>query len=358
MENGHTHEDRTGVGRRSVFGRMLRFDLNDGFPMVTTRQVPFKNPVRETLWFIEGNTSAKELAERGCSIWDKWAVKESDIEAFLVKYPHLYKNSTDREVLKQSLITKHLGSIGPMYGFTWRKAPNDASLLTRPIIKEEDIATDKLKKLESDYSVNAFTATSLQGMEGILDFETFATVQLSGEVDQLQELINNLKVRPYSSRHVISAWIPQFIPYEGISAEENVLLGKGALAPCHVLQQYFVSPPNKEGGKLRLSLKMDQRSADVPVGSATNIPQYALLLTMIAQCVNMEPYELIYSLGDAHIYTNQFDGVREQLTRTPRPLPRLIVNKDITNIYDFKSEHFRLEGYDPVQPPIVYPVAK
>lgn len=185
LENGYSHPDRTGAGRRSVIGSTLRFSMKDGFPLITTRRIFTKAMIHELLWFISGSMQSKELSDLGVHIWDKWAISDKDRDAF----------DSEEEYLECE------GSIGRIYGPSWRNAP--------------------------------------------------------GGIDQLANLITSLKVNPFSSRHVISAWIPQWIPNEELSFVDNIKLGKGALAPCHVLQQYFVKE-NEEGQKL-LSLLMYQR---------------------------------------------------------------------------------------------------
>ena len=360
LNNGYSHPDRTKTGRRSVFGRMMRFDLTKGFPLVTTRSIPFKNPVKETLWFIQGNTDANYLADRGCNIWNAWSVQEKDIDEFLDKNPKLYVNESDRRVLKKSMLNSYLGSIGPMYGAMWRQAPDKTltkgDIAGRPLIHIGDIASDKFKLLAKAFENDGMTASKIFS-DDIPEFDQFCNTKLAGTIDQLQELMVNLKNRPHSSRHVITAWIPQFIPYEELSPQQNVIIGKGALAPCHVLQQYYVSEPITEGGRKRLSLMLTIRSNDIAIGAPSNIAQYALLLSMIAQCVGMEAYELVYSIGDAHLYENHLIGAREQIKRTPLELPTLRLDPSIKCIYDFKEHHIELKNYQMVDPPIKYPIS-
>jgi thymidylate synthase len=280
-KSGFIHSDRTGAGRCSLFGETLRFSMRDGFPLITTRKIFTKALVHELLWFISGSMDNTELNDCGVHIWDKWAIGEVDADSF----------DSEEEYLKNK------GSIGRIYGPSWRNAP--------------------------------------------------------GRIDQLGNLIYNLKTNPYSSRHVISAWIPQWIPHESLSFVDNIKLGKGALAPCHVLQQYFVK--KDPDGTLKLSLLMYQRSADVPVGLPYNIAQYSLLLHMVAQVVGMVADEFIWSGGDTHIYLNQLGKVDEQTSRTPYAFPKLILNKDIKSIFNFKYDDIEIKDYVS-HPAISYPV--
>ena len=253
MTEGHEHEDRTGVGRRSIFGTIDRYSLADGtIPLVTTRKIFTRGLIEELLWFISGSFKASELEAKNVNIWKPWTVTEQAIEIFAEKH------SEGNEELKKNLIflwkQQHLGSIGPMYGAMWRNAPREAIHKFWPVKDLEDLPSDKLEKYREEYNVYKETAIDPQ-----YDFETFASVRYYETVDQLNELVVNLKKRPYSSRHVISAWIPSLIPFEELSPEENVLLGRGTLAPCHAFFQCFVMPPKEEGGKKRLSLEMTIR---------------------------------------------------------------------------------------------------
>lgn len=295
LTDGTTHPDRTGTGRRTVFGPQLRFDLNDGFPLVTTRDVPTKPFIAELLWHISGSDDVRDLHKHGVHIWDHWAVTQDNIDTLVCG------DKTNAE--------NQIYCVGPIYGPNWRGTQNKDN--PDPFLKPSD---------------------------------------------QLTDLLVGLKTNPWSSRHVISAWIPQYIPNEGYSPQLNVLLGKGALAPCPVMQHYMVSPPRIEGGRLRLSMKLTQRSADFAIGSCSNIAQYALLLAMIAQVVDMEPYEFIYSLGDAHLYTNHLEQARIQIQRTPQRLPTLRLNPAVTSLYDFCLEDITIDDYCPL-PAIKYPIS-
>ena len=251
-QNGQKKEDRTGTGTMSVFGYQMRFNLNDGFPLLTTKKVHLKSVIYELLWFLSGNTNIKFLKDNGVSIWDEWADEN--------------------------------GNLGPVYGHQWRSWPTS---------------------------------------EG-------------REIDQISNLINQIKKTPDSRRLIVSAW--------------NVgEINKMKLPPCHCFFQFYVA----DG---RLSCQLYQRSADIFLGVPFNIASYALLTQMIAHVCGLECGEFIHTLGDAHIYTNHIDQVNEQLRRKPKKLPQIKINPSVKNIFDFKYEDFSLEGYDPY-PLIKAPVA-
>lgn len=248
LENGTMKTDRTGTGTKSVFGRQMRFDLNEGFPLLTTKKVHLKSIIHELLWFIAGDTNIKYLKDNGVRIWDEWADENGDL--------------------------------GPVYGHQWRSWP----------------APD------------------------------------GRTIDQLSNVIEQIKTHPDSRRLLVSAW--------------NVAeVDKMALPPCHTMFQFYVAD-----GKL--SCQLYQRSADMFLGVPFNIASYSLLTMMIAQECSLGLGEFVHTTGDTHIYVNHFEQVNEQLSRTPRELPRMILNPDVKSVFDFRYEDFTLEGYDP------YPVIK
>lgn len=249
---GVLKSDRTGTGTKSVFGYQMRFNLSEGFPLLTTKKVHLKSIIHELLWFIAGDTNIKYLKDNGVSIWDEWADENGDL--------------------------------GPVYGHQWRSWP----------------APD------------------------------------GRSIDQLADVVSQIRKNPDSRRLIVSAWNP---------AEVD----KMALPPCHSLFQFYVA-----NGKL--SLQLYQRSADTFLGVPFNIASYALLTMMVAQCCGLEPGDFVHTLGDAHIYTNHFEQVALQLPRQPRPLPKMIINPDKKDIFNFKYEDFELTGYDP-WPSIKAPVA-
>ena len=243
IEHGTDKSDRTGTGTRSVFGHQMRFDLADGFPLVTTKKVHLKSIIHELLWFLNGDTNVKYLQDNGVRIWNEWADPD--------------------------------GNLGHIYGYQWRSWP--------------------------DYN--------------------------GGHIDQIKQAVEDIKHNPDSRRIIVSAWNVADIPNMN-------------LPPCHAFFQFYVA----DG---RLSLQLYQRSADCFLGVPFNIASYALLLQMMAQVCGLEPGEFIHTTGDTHIYKNHFDQVGLQLTREPRPLPRMIINPDVKDIFDFKYDDFKLEGYDP-----------
>lgn len=243
IDDGLNRSDRTGIGTRGLFGYQMRFDLWEGFPLLTTKKVHLKSIVHELLWFLSGDTNIGYLRRNGITIWDEWADEN--------------------------------GELGPVYGRQWRSWPDGRG----------------------------------------------------GTIDQIANVIKQLRQNPNSRRMIVSAWNP---------AEVEAM----ALPPCHCLFQFYVSNG-------RLSCQLYQRSADIFLGVPFNIASYALLTMMVAQVTELELGELVHTLGDAHIYRNHFDQVREQMSRKPRALPIMQLNKEVTDIFEFAYEDFRLIGYDP-----------
>lgn len=348
QSEGYNHSDRTGTGRRSLIGEQLRFKMSDGFPIVTTRKINPELFMKEMLWFISGSSSEAELNAFGVSFWDRWAVRTKHVTDFVKKFN--LANRGDRDDVYETL--KHFkDSIGNIYGPNWRNAPVGVMNTLWPDVNIKDIPKDKLAIYKTQYQ-------GYLAADGDTDLteEQFCQLSYRTTIDQLNELIINLRDRPYSSRLVVSAWVPEFIPFESVSPQENVLLGKGALAPCHLLYQCFVKPPQEEGDKPELSLLLYLRSADLPVGTPFNVAQYALLLHMLAATSNMEAGELIVNFGDVHIYKDQRDLIQEQLDREPLPLPKLILNVEGKSLFDITLNDISLEGYES-HDPITYPVS-
>ena len=268
-QTGEVRKDRTGVGTLGIFGAQLRFDLAQGFPLVTTKKVHTKSIIQELLWFLAGRTDNAWLTERGVTIWNEWATAEQCAK-----------------------FGRGEGELGPVYGHQWRN----------------------------------FGAT--KNADGTYN---------SDGVDQIKLLIEQLKENPASRRHLITGWNP-------LEAD------KVALPPCHTLYQFHVSTDN------RLSCQLYQRSADLFLGVPFNIASYSLLTHMIAQVTGLKPGHFVHTFGDAHIYSNHLEQVDLQCSREPRPLPRLILNPEIKDLFDFKYEDITIEGYDP-HPGIKAPVA-
>ena len=252
LDNGRRKSDRTGTGTLSVFGYQLRHDLNEGFPLLTTKKVHLKSIIHELLWFLRGETNVAYLQNNGVTIWDEWADEH--------------------------------GELGPVYGYQWRSWPTPGG----------------------------------------------------GHIDQIGQVIGELKTNPDSRRMLVSAWNVADLP-------------KMALMPCHALFQFYVA----EG---KLSCQLYQRSADVFLGVPFNIASYALLTLMVAQVCGLKPGEFVHTFGDTHLYLNHLEQARTQLARTPNALARMKLNPAVKNLFDFRYEDFTLEGYDP-HPAIKAPIA-
>ncbi len=252
LQNGTHKEDRTGTGTISVFGYQMRYDLEEGFPLVTTKKVHLRSIIHELIWFLSGNTNIQYLKDNGVSIWDEWADEN--------------------------------GNLGPVYGYQWRSWPTPDGK----------------------------------------------------HIDQISQVVHQLKNNPDSRRIIVSAW--------NVAQIETM-----ALPPCHSFFQFYVAD-----GKL--SCQLYQRSADIFLGVPFNIASYALLTLMLAQVCNLKPGEFIHTLGDAHIYTNHLDQAKLQLSREPKALPKMSLNPAIKNIFDFSFDDFTLSNYDP-HPAIKAPVA-
>jgi thymidylate synthase len=253
-DTGAFKGDRTGTGTHSVFGYQMRFDLAEGFPLVTTKRIHFKSVAYELLWFLRGETNTAYLKQNGVRIWDEWADEHGDL--------------------------------GPVYGYQWRSWP----------------APD------------------------------------GRHIDQIRQVIEQIRNTPDSRRIIVSAWNPADLPDERISPQANVAQGRMALAPCHAFFQFYVS----DG---RLSCQLYQRSADIFLGVPFNIASYALLTLMLAQVCGLQPGEFIHTLGDAHIYTNHREQIELQLTREPHPLPQMRLNPAVTDLLAFGFEDFELVDY-------------
>ncbi len=264
-DHGVRKADRTGTGTVSVFGHQMRFDLAQGFPLVTTKKCHLRSIIHELLWFLKGDTNVQYLRDNKVSIWDEWATED--------------------------------GSLGPVYGHQWRSWP----------------APD------------------------------------GAQIDQITEVIQQIKTKPDSRRLIVSAWNPADLPDESQSPQANVAGGRMALAPCHALFQFYVAD-----GKL--SCQLYQRSADIFLGVPFNIASYALLTMMIAQVTELKPGEFVHTLGDAHLYLNHLEQVETQLARQPRTLPTMQLNPQITDLFAFSYDDFTLTGYDP-HPHISAPIA-
>lgn len=309
LDHGVKKEDRTGTGTISVFGYQMRFDLSKGFPLFTTKRTPFRLIASELLWFIKGDTNIRYLLKHNNHIWDEWAFKrwvESDeytgpdmtdfgnrclVDAdFNQVYQAEMKAFCDRVLEDDKFAAKH-GDLGNVYGKQWR------------------------------------SWTSSTGES----------------IDQLQDVIHQIKTNPDSRRLIVSAWNPEDVINAGAKGS------KAALPPCHVMFQFYVA-----NGKL--SCHLLQRSADSFLGANFNIPSYSLLTHLIAHECGLEVGEFVYSISDAHIYSNHVDQVKEQLSRDLRPLPTLVINSNQKSLFDIELEDLVIEGYNP-HPSIKAPIA-
>jgi thymidylate synthase len=271
LAEGVHKEDRTGTGTLSVFGHQMRFDLQAGFPMMTTKKLHLKSILHELIWFIRGETNIRYLCQNGVRIWDDWPYAKykssgdfqgEDIRAFAER------------IAEDSAFAEKWGELGPVYGHQWRSWPGP-----------------------------------------------------NGAVDQLKQVLEDLRRNPDSRRHIVSAWNPGYID-------------QMALPPCHAFFQFYVA----EG---KLSCQLYQRSADIFLGVPFNIASYALLVHFMARDLGLGVGDFVHTLGDAHIYSNHIDQVKLQISREPRTLPTLWLNPDVSSLFDFAFDDVRLEGYDP-----------
>ena len=288
-DNGVTKGDRTGTGTRSIFGYQMRFDLSDGFPLVTSKKVHLKSILHELLWFIRGDTNIRYLVENGVGIWNDWPyqswLRQTGQEDHLPMYSAEWKAGMKEfieRIKTDAAFAKQYGDLGPVYGHQWRN------------------------------------------FEG---------------VDQLAQLVDDIKANPDSRRLLVSAWNPKDIP----------VMVKSGLPPCHSLFQFYVT----EG---RLSCQLYQRSADVFLGVPFNIASYSILTLMIAQVTGLKPGDFVHTFGDAHLYSNHMEQVEEQLSRSTFDLPTLAINPQVNNLFDFVYEDFELLNYQS-HGPISAPVA-
>jgi thymidylate synthase len=267
MTHGTDKADRTNTGTKSVFGYQMRFDLSEGFPLLTTKKVYLRAIIHELLWFISGDTNIKYLVDNDVRIWNEWPYEKFKKS---IDYQQETMDDFVQKIKTDDAFAKKHGNLGPVYGAQWRN--------------------------------------------------------FNG-VDQLMEVIQQIKHNPDSRRIILSAWNP---------AE----LSQMALPPCHTFMQFYVA--NGE-----LSLQLYQRSGDIFLGIPFNIASYSLFLMMVAQVTNLKPKTFVHTIGDAHIYSNHFDQIQLQLTRTPRPLPKMKINPNVKHITDFKFDDFELVDYNP-----------
>lgn len=292
MKDGFFDGDRTGVGTKSLFGKTMEFNMEEGFPLLTTKKVNFKNILVELLWFLKGDTNIRYLLENDCHIWTEWPLKaylesEGELYTYEVDGKYVFTKEIidwfENKILIDDEFAEDYGDCGDAYGKQWRR---------------------------------------FSGEDGVNLVE----------VDQLQNVINTLRTKPTDRRMIVSAWNPPQVE-------------TAALPPCHCLFQFKTHPNPVEGGKRLISLMMYQRSCDMFLGVPYNIASYALLLNIVATMVDMIPYKYTHVLGDAHIYNNHFEQVETQLSREPHIFPDIIVKTKRDNIEDYEIDDFELECY-------------
>lgn len=287
LENGHEKKEfNTGISLKSVFGRQIRFDLSQGFPLLTTKKVFMRGIIHELLWFLNGDSNIKYLVDNNVHIWDEWAYKLYKKEMEKGAVPQIDQGEFIQKIANDTKFAKRWGELGPIYGAMWRKWP----------------ATDGRK------------------------------------IDQVAWAIEKLKKTPTRKHVVISAWNPEFI-YEMAAPGKSVVL-----PACHTFFHLNVDDKN------RLSLLLYQRSCDVFLGVPFNIASYALLTLLFAHVIGFEPGEFVHTFGDVHIYENHMDQVKEQIERKPRPFPTIKLNPKVKNIDEFKFEDIEIENYKPHPP--------
>lgn len=289
LEQGNKKSDRTGTGTLSVFGYQMRFDLREGFPLVTTKKVHLRSIIHELLWFLQGDTNIQYLVRNGVNIWNEWPfqnyLNENRLTEQFPKYGEAWKEELKnfkQQIADDDEFAERWGDLGPVYGRQWRN--------------------------------------------------------FNG-VDQISQVVEDINNKPDSRRLIVSAWNPQDIP----------VMAKSGLPPCHTMFQFYVANG-------QLSCQLYQRSADVFLGVPFNIASYALLTMMIAQVCELEYGDFVHTFGDAHLYSNHLEQARLQLSRAPRSLPEMKINRAVQSIFEFRYEDFELKNYDPY-PAIKAPVA-
>lgn len=369
-EHGVMRGDRTGKGRHGVFSPKDEvYDLSKGFPLTTLRHIDFSALIDELLWFVRGSVTLDNLEYK--FFWKRWTTTEADAVRYGKDALGLV-GDTDAEILGQLPpdMLARIGTIGHMYGNVWREAPAPRGLVM-PFRSPSDIP----RKI-----IEAIIPAALDGTDPCLTYEeaveflsqptvpeSLRNMQVSmmqaahqlywAKYDQINELVYKIKHMPNSSRLRVSAYFTDFMAFEEFSPQQNVMDGRAALTPCHTMFQCYVNPSDSGEDKDRtLDLKLTLTSSDVPVGRIYNIAQYAALTMMLAQVTDMRPGRLIVSSGDTHIYADQLDCVKELLDRQERAFPTLTINPDVKDIFDFKPQDFKLQGYEP-HPAMKIPVA-
>lgn len=354
VETGVDTPDRTGVGRRRIFGVLERFDISNGkLPCVTTRYINIQHAIHEMVMFIYGFTNIEFLNQAGIKIWNDWAVTAETPKGMLDKYIERGWSTVEQALVALGKYGNQAeGEIGPMYGTMWRFWPRTNYNINKAeqTMTVDQMPVDQIEALTASYQDLDDKQKAQVSLEDWLIRHYYSVV------DQLGELIHNLKTDPYSSRHIVTAFNPEYTPIPGFTPAENVLMSKGCLMPCHIGFEIFVEPPKEEGGKMQLSLKFNMRSTDVCVGLPTNLNGYAILANLIARTVDMETKELIFAGTDVHVYLNHLEGIEKQLQREPHPGPTISINPELKDIFRVKPEDITFSNYTH-HDKIVYPVA-
>ena len=329
-EKGHTYSNRTNIDRISINGAMMKFNLENSFPMFTNRYISLKTVIHEILWFISGSPYINYLLENNIHIWDNWIITE---ETFLDYFNRLdFTDVTDEErsSMEKQLRTEIVNNIGPMYGYMWRNAPRtqiEGNMVVMPNNVMERIPSDKLCLLRETYR------ELLANEEISMNFEQYASETYCTTIDQLAELVYALRNKKRSSRLILETWIPSLIPDEDLSPQENVFLGRMALAPCHKTFQVFI---REEKGELYLDSCIYQRSCDMITGVPFNVAEYALLTKLLAHTTGYKSGVLTWMGGDCHIYSNQLEALEEILSNKLYPFTDIVINKESTDLFSVK----------------------
>lgn len=376
LANGVMRGDRTGKGRHSVFSPPDEiYHLKDGYPFPTLRRLSPAGMVDEALWFLSGSTDIKDMKFR--FFWERWVPTREDA----YKYCESVGISTEPKPLYQDQemtisgcggglppdVENRVGTIGHLYGVSWRNAPGPKGRL-HPVRKMADLPAKLLEKFVDSDDKGAPRASVAdiikwldEGTDDIYNEDVKATIRGAilaeywKNYDQINELVYKIKNTPFSSRLRVSAYLTDYMAFEEFTPQENTLDGRACLTPCHTFFQCYVNS-DTDGKPSTLDLKLTLTSSDVPAGRVYNVAQYALLTHMLAQVCGLQAGRLIISTGDAHIYGDQFEAVEEILSREPLSMPKLWLNPEVKDIFAFTPDDIRVENYE-AHPPVKVPVA-
>ena len=365
LQNAQLYPDRTGDGRWRVFGAMERYDLSQGLPLVSTRQIFPVNMIRELAGFIHGSTNVKDLTE---SFWGRWAVKESDVRAYVdqtVKdamanppegfdefLAQLRKDHPDNVEGKVAEIfagqmSQRIGEIGPMYGALWRAFPYPHNKIRRPWWFKgfEDVPSDRRDRYKEGFLKEIAMSNGMMQNDQETWESYVQTMYLAEGYDQLNALVKGLKEKPYSARHCLTAYHPGLNGPEDVQPEFNVLADYGALHPCHCFVQFAVL--KDKDGQYRLSCMLYMRSSDVYIGRPYNIGCYSIMTALLAHTLGFGLGDFIIASGDTHVYNSHVESAKVQLQRQPFKPTQFKINPELKSIFDFKPEDIELLNYQP-----------